>query len=93
MGEDEAMQCNCGRIVSCGSWEDEHCHKKQVTADGGTDFQWDVGIRCKINGRNSTVERTFMGLEWAFSGLDVEFWVELQESQDQKHVGGGQITT
>ena len=34
-----------------------------------------------------------MGLEWAFSGLDVEFWVELQESQDQKHVGGGQITT
>ena len=46
MGEDEAMQCNSGRIVNCGSWEDEHCHDKQVTADGGTDGRW--GLDAKL---------------------------------------------
>ena len=32
-----------------GKGDSDHCHGKQVTVDGGTDFRR-LGIRCKING-------------------------------------------
>ena len=36
-------------VKRSGEVDSGHCHGKQVTVDGGTDFRR-LGIRCKING-------------------------------------------
>ena len=76
MGEDEAVQCNCGRIVGgferwrMGVWDCGRTKSveqgKQVTTDAPTDFLPMVRIRCKINGGMGILR---IRVEWEIPGI------------------------